>query len=69
MTEEQQHPEDENEIIAQRRAKLAELRLRGNPFPNDFRRPIWPPSCMLRMKPKARRRWLLSRVRLALRDE
>jgi lysyl-tRNA synthetase, class II len=38
MTEEQQHPEDENEIIAQRRAKLAELRLRGNPFPNDFRR-------------------------------
>ena len=30
MTEEQQHPEDENEIIAQRRAKLAELRLRGN---------------------------------------
>ena len=29
MTEEQQHPEDENEIIAQRRAKLAELRPAG----------------------------------------
>ncbi len=40
MTEEQQHPhsEDENEIIAQRRAKLGELRERGNAFPNDFRR-------------------------------
>ncbi len=40
MTEEHQHPhsEDENEIIAQRRAKLGELRERGNAFPNDFRR-------------------------------
>ena len=39
MTDEQQtRPEDENEIIAQRRAKLKELRLQGNPFPNDFRR-------------------------------
>jgi lysyl-tRNA synthetase class 2 len=39
MTDEQ-HPqvEDENEIIAQRRAKLADLRQQGNPFPNDFRR-------------------------------
>jgi len=30
--------QDENQIIAERRAKLAELRRRGNPFPNDFRR-------------------------------
>jgi len=30
--------QDENQIIAERRAKLAELRKRGNPFPNDFRR-------------------------------
>ena len=31
-------PEDENQIIAERRAKLGELRRRGNAFPNDFRR-------------------------------
>ena len=29
---------DENQIIAERRGKLAALRARGNPFPNDFRR-------------------------------
>lgn len=29
---------DENKLIAERRAKLAELREQGNPFPNDFRR-------------------------------
>jgi lysyl-tRNA synthetase class 2 len=29
---------DENQIIAERRAKLALLRAQGNPFPNDFRR-------------------------------
>ena len=29
---------DDNELIAQRRAKLAELRERGNAYPNDFRR-------------------------------
>ncbi|SFR74923.1 lysyl-tRNA synthetase, class II [Marinobacter daqiaonensis] len=31
------HPED-NKLIAERRAKLADLRKQGNPFPNDFRR-------------------------------
>jgi lysyl-tRNA synthetase, class II len=31
---------DENEQIALRRAKLAELRRQGNPFPNDFRRNV-----------------------------
>ena len=30
--------QDENSLIAERRAKLAELREAGNPFPNDFRR-------------------------------
>jgi lysyl-tRNA synthetase class 2 len=30
--------QEESELIAQRRAKLAELRRQGNPFPNDFRR-------------------------------
>src|SRR3954471_5673017 len=30
--------QDENQIIAERRAKLAELRKAGNPFPNDFDR-------------------------------
>jgi lysyl-tRNA synthetase, class II len=30
--------QDENQIIAERRAKLAELRRRGVAFPNDFRR-------------------------------
>ncbi len=29
---------DENKLIAERRAKLAQLREQGNPFPNDFRR-------------------------------
>jgi lysyl-tRNA synthetase class 2 len=33
-----QPPKDENQIIAERRAKLAELRTGGTPFPNDFRR-------------------------------
>jgi lysyl-tRNA synthetase class 2 len=31
-------PQDENPIVAERRAKLAALRARGNPYPNDFRR-------------------------------
>src|SRR5256885_4042978 len=30
--------DDENQIIAERRAKLAELRKRGTAFPNDFAR-------------------------------
>ena len=33
-----QPPKDENQIIAERRTKLAELRAGGTPFPNDFRR-------------------------------
>jgi lysyl-tRNA synthetase class 2 len=31
-------PADENQIIAERRAKLRDLRTAGNAFPNDFRR-------------------------------
>jgi lysyl-tRNA synthetase class 2 len=31
-------PQDENKLIAERRAKLAALRGQGNAFPNDFRR-------------------------------
>ena len=31
-------PQDENQIIAERRGKLAKLRERGHAFPNDFRR-------------------------------
>lgn len=31
-------PPDENSLIAERRAKLAALRLAGNAFPNDYRR-------------------------------
>jgi lysyl-tRNA synthetase class 2 len=31
-------PKDENQIVAERRAKLAELRASGVAFPNDFRR-------------------------------
>ena len=39
MAEEKQAPIlDENQIIAERRAKLAELRKHGNAFPNDFER-------------------------------
>src|SRR5210317_162191 len=30
--------QDENKLIAERRAKLAQLRELGKPFPNDFRR-------------------------------
>jgi lysyl-tRNA synthetase class 2 len=31
-------PQDENQIVAERRGKLAKLREKGNAFPNDFRR-------------------------------
>ena len=31
-------PQDENNLIAERRAKLTAIREKGNPFPNDFRR-------------------------------
>ena len=31
-------PQDENQIIAERRAKLAALRAQGQAYPNDFRR-------------------------------
>ena len=37
---EKPEPQDENTIIALRRAKLAQLRERGAPFPNDFRRNV-----------------------------
>ena len=33
-----QQPEDDNRLIAERRAKLATLREQGSAFPNDFRR-------------------------------
>src|SRR5438874_4171960 len=33
-----QHPADENQIIAERRAKLAALRAQGQAYPNDFQR-------------------------------
>ncbi len=36
MTDNQQ-PQDENKLIAERRAKLADLREQGNAFPNTFR--------------------------------
>ena len=36
--DEPQQPEDENRLIAERRAKLAALREVGPAFPNDFRR-------------------------------
>jgi len=36
--DDRQPQQDENQIIAERRAKLAELRRRGAAFPNDFRR-------------------------------
>ena len=40
MTEHTQHAaqHEDNKLIAERRAKLAELRRQGHPFPNDFRR-------------------------------
>jgi len=38
MMDQEESPIDENHLIAERRAKLAKLRERGNPFPNDFRR-------------------------------
>ncbi len=36
--QDQEQPIDTNELIAQRRNKLAELREQGNAYPNDFRR-------------------------------
>ncbi len=39
MSDDNSKPEvDENKLIAERRAKLAQLREQGNAFPNDFRR-------------------------------
>jgi lysyl-tRNA synthetase class 2 len=38
MSHDDQPPRDENQIIAERRAKLAQLRAAGVAFPNDFRR-------------------------------
>ncbi|MDI9246135.1 lysine--tRNA ligase [Marinobacter sp. CHS3-4] len=39
MTEQTQNPhQDDNKLIAERRAKLSDLRDQGNAFPNDFRR-------------------------------
>jgi lysyl-tRNA synthetase class 2 len=38
MSDEQNLPHDENQIIAERRAKLKALRENGIPFPNDFER-------------------------------
>ncbi len=41
MSEEiEKNPEEEQEQIAQRRAKLTEMREQGNPFPCDFRRNV-----------------------------
>ena len=37
---ESQPPQDENKIMAERRAKLAALREQGSAYPNDFRRAI-----------------------------
>ncbi len=38
MADDPRTPQDENQIIAERRAKLAVARGQGNPFPNDFER-------------------------------
>ncbi len=38
MSERHESKLDENKLIAERRGKLAELRNKRNPFPNDFRR-------------------------------
>ena len=38
MTDNTNIPQDENQIIAERRGKLGKLREQGQPFPNDFRR-------------------------------
>ncbi len=38
MTDENDHGNDENKLIAERRAKLAALREQGYAFPNDYRR-------------------------------
>ena len=38
MADQDEKPQDENYLIAQRREKLEKLRARGNAFPNQFRR-------------------------------
>jgi len=38
MSEQQQDPQEENKLIAERRGKLTQLREQGSAFPNDFRR-------------------------------
>ena len=46
---------DENKLIAERRAKLAELRKAGAAFPNDFRRDALAGAAARRLR-RARRR-------------
>jgi len=38
MANEPHPPQDENHVIAERRAKLKAMREKGNPYPNDFLR-------------------------------
>src|SRR5215468_10462062 len=38
MADQDDKPQDENYLIAQRREKLAALRAKGNAYPNTFRR-------------------------------
>lgn len=38
MSNQDQKPQDENQLIAERRGKLAAIRAQGNAFPNQFRR-------------------------------
>ncbi len=38
MSNQDQKPHDENQLMAERRSKLAAIRAQGNPFPNQFRR-------------------------------
>ncbi len=64
--------DDENQIIAERRAKLAELRRRGIAFPNDFRREdlaadlhqAWGGKSNEEMEPKAVKATIAGRMML-----
>jgi hypothetical protein len=53
---------DDNQLIAERREKLkalrdAQQRGEGVAFPNDFKPPTRPPSCLPCMARPPRRRW------------
>ncbi len=55
--------EEENQLIALRKEKLAAERARGNAFPNDFRRDSYAGDLQKATRTRARKSWKRRRFR------